>query len=524
MSRSLVVARLQILASFAALSGLYWAIVSATVGPGFPLDDTYIHLQFARRLAEEGQLAFNAHQPSSGCTAPLYALLLALVHAAVPSWPLAAHLLGAVAVVGTALAVHQGLWAWTGNANLARTGGLLCAFAAPTLANAYSGMETGVAAFVVTTGFVLYGAPRARLVGSLLLAGSIGLRPETLLLGPLILLERGWAARRSSPQRRARMLELAVHALIWLFVVALWSWSSYRRDGQLLPGTFAAKAVARSGGHLLPWWFDGVPAALAYGHWKALPLALVGWPLAILLSAPICLWLQCHAFFGRLHASVRAALTTPVDQVPYAPALRVLAAFGVLLPLVRGAIDPVAFVTWQLQRYYPFLLPLTTLLVLGTWTRRGEPREPRPARWLALALAGTLLFGAWQILAVGNINQQQVEMARWIKAHSAPGDLIATNDIGALAFLADRPILDLVGLVDPALVHAYLQGGSVEAYVEARRPAWVVVFPRWFPLLVRSPQLTRVHSESLGVNVISGGKELVAFKAAWPDQAAPPRE
>ena len=54
--------------------------------PGFPLDDAWIHLHFARNLAEGAGFAYNPGEPVAGSTAPLWTLLLgagALV--AVPS-------------------------------------------------------------------------------------------------------------------------------------------------------------------------------------------------------------------------------------------------------------------------------------------------------------------------------------------------------------------------------------------------------------------------------------------------------
>ena len=38
--------------------------------PGFPLDDTWIHLQFARNVAEGHGFSFNPGVLSSGSTAP----------------------------------------------------------------------------------------------------------------------------------------------------------------------------------------------------------------------------------------------------------------------------------------------------------------------------------------------------------------------------------------------------------------------------------------------------------------------
>ena len=48
---------------------------------GFPLDDAYIHLVYARNLAAGHGFAFNVGEPSIGTTSPLWTLLLALIGA-----------------------------------------------------------------------------------------------------------------------------------------------------------------------------------------------------------------------------------------------------------------------------------------------------------------------------------------------------------------------------------------------------------------------------------------------------------
>src|SRR5436309_8543899 len=44
---------------------------------GFPLDDSWIHLHFARNIAEGAGFSFNPGSPIAGSTAPLWTLLLA---------------------------------------------------------------------------------------------------------------------------------------------------------------------------------------------------------------------------------------------------------------------------------------------------------------------------------------------------------------------------------------------------------------------------------------------------------------
>jgi len=47
---------------------------------GFPLDDPWIHLTFARNLARGWGFAFNQGQPVQGSSAPLWTLVLAFFH------------------------------------------------------------------------------------------------------------------------------------------------------------------------------------------------------------------------------------------------------------------------------------------------------------------------------------------------------------------------------------------------------------------------------------------------------------
>ena len=52
-------------------SALYYRI-------GFPLDDSWIHLTYARNLAVFGEWAFQPGKPSAGSTSPLWTMLLSI--------------------------------------------------------------------------------------------------------------------------------------------------------------------------------------------------------------------------------------------------------------------------------------------------------------------------------------------------------------------------------------------------------------------------------------------------------------
>ena len=65
------------LASFISVS-VYLVASAIYYHIGFPLDDSWIHLTYARNLAVYGEWAFQPGKPSAGSTAPLWTALLSL--------------------------------------------------------------------------------------------------------------------------------------------------------------------------------------------------------------------------------------------------------------------------------------------------------------------------------------------------------------------------------------------------------------------------------------------------------------
>ena len=100
-SRKLPSRDLAILFATMSIGACIYLIFSTVIGGiGFPLDDSWIHLTYARNLAVYGQWAFQLGHPSAGSTAPLWTFLLALgfwLHLAPYIWT---YLLGGLALFG----------------------------------------------------------------------------------------------------------------------------------------------------------------------------------------------------------------------------------------------------------------------------------------------------------------------------------------------------------------------------------------------------------------------------------------
>lgn len=168
---------------------------------------------------------------------------------------------------------------------------------------------------------------------------------------------------------------------------------------------------------------------------------------------------------------------------------------------------------FQQQRYFAHIRPLVILLAVGAH-RSGTVSSQRPQtrRTFWWACAGFLLTAAVSVVSVSNINAMQVKIGDWIRTNTTGEQLIASNDIGAIAFVGERRVLDTVGLVEPDLVKHYRAGGVLSEYLAFRQPAYVVMFPNWYPDLVsRDDFLEEVFSVYLALNVVCGGSRMIVY-------------
>src|SRR5437016_11883071 len=79
---------------------------------GFPLDDSWIHLHFARNIAEGEGFSYNPGRPVAGSTAPLWTVLLAAACVLFGASAGVAKAVGVAVTVGAALVVRRAALAW----------------------------------------------------------------------------------------------------------------------------------------------------------------------------------------------------------------------------------------------------------------------------------------------------------------------------------------------------------------------------------------------------------------------------
>jgi hypothetical protein len=484
---------------------------------GFPLDDSWIHLHFARNLAEGAGFAYNPGTPVAGSTAPLWTLLLAAGARLAGASVVMAKTLGVAAALGAALLLRRAALAWGAPPPAALVAAVALLWSGPFAWGALSGMEVTLAALLVAA--ALLAAARERLVWTAVAGALAALaRPEAVVLLPFLAI-----ARRPTPRRLALFAAIVVLVLA-PFVVFCWA-----TTGTPLPSTAAAKVEGGLLGRLA-----GLrePARLTW------------------LERPGAFGLEWLAWLVRTHPLLPLAL--PAVLLAWRRGARALGVVGLVLlahPLAMALLAPYRGPGFQEGRYSIHLLPVALLVLAVTSSRPwhrvvasshidmgGHEMAPHTppirniARFANLALAASaarVLYLAVALVAlapaadryawgVQNINAMQVHLGRWVDAHLPGTATVAVNDAGAIAYLSRRPVLDLMGLVTPE-IRAYRREGEegVARFLAERCPDAVIIFPTWFPrLAARRDLLTPIYRVRLERNEVSGGPEMVVYRLA----------
>ncbi len=118
---------------------------------------------------------------------------------------------------------------------------------------------------------------------------------------------------------------------------------------------------------------------------------------------------------------------------------------------------------------------------------------------LVNALNVILLTGTVVYFAVGyNKNKEiyqdqsrhiyirQVETAKWLKDNTPDGSIIATHDVGAIAYYSNRKVVDVVGLINPEFISKLNTkefNGFVEEQIKKQNVTHLAFLKEWFQVV-----------------------------------------
>lgn len=451
--------------------GVYLAASSGMYRIGFPLDDAWIHLTFARNLVQHGEWSFRPGVPSAGSTSPLWTILLA-----------AGFILNLEPYIWTYFLGLFVLWALSLVAEIAAR--RLVATYTPTtpwvglfivvewhlLWAAMSGMETLLHAFIATVilSALMMNSRRYLTLG--LLAGlSVWVRPDGLtLLAPLAL-----AVLLNEKDAPSRLTGLLRVLLGFGGVFLLYLFFNLLIGGAPMPNTFYAKQAE-------------------YVDWQNRPIfERLGELCLQLLVGPSFLLLP-----GVVMWTVRSAR---------------LRAWGSLLALTWSLGYMFLYLLrlpfYQHGRYIMPAMPIFFLTGLLAVVAFASGKTFKRYQWFVVTLwntglaAVTLLFIVLGMRAysedVALIEQEMVNTAQWAAVNLPPDTIVAAHDIGALGYFDSHALIDLAGLVSPEVIPFIRDEERLASYLDAAGADYLIAFEDLYPKLTLGREVVFVTNGGL---------------------------
>ncbi|HAV76681.1 MAG TPA: hypothetical protein DCX53_04925 [Anaerolineae bacterium] len=448
----------RIMLVIAALLGIgFFIIVSAlTYRVGFPLDDAWIHLTYARNFALHGEWAFRLGEGSAGSTSPLWTGLLSigyLLRLAPYVWTI---FLGWMLLSITAIRAEQIarrlITSYRSNIPWV---GLFIALAWHLTWSAASGMETLLHGLIVLVvlGMLMENSRQYMTLG-LLTGLSVWVRPDGMtLLGPILL--TAFLQNGSFKSRGSALLKIFIGFGILFFFYLLFNLAL---SGSPMPNTFYAKQaeyadflrsmsiterltdyllplVASPFVALIPGFFSWIFKIVREKNWGA--LAGLIWAIGYV-----------GIYFMRLPAYQHGRYIIPVFPVLY----------------LWGMLGMVAYITSAKANQQITLLwrTLTVFLVIAfQWVGANQNAQD-------------VVF----------VETQLVETAQWINENLPADAILGVHDIGAIGYFTQNPIIDLAGLITPDVVPFIRDEMRLGEYLTESNAGYLVTFPNWYPRLI----------------------------------------
>ncbi len=429
---------------------------------GFPLDDAWIHMVYGRSVAQGGFLAYNKGIPSTGCTSPLWAYFLGLVHLLFQEtnsiiW--GTKILGIVLHAIMAFLAFKIVIALTRSELTGLLAALFVGLCPPLVISSISGMEVPLGCTLLLAGAHAYLKQQWTISGIFL--GLSGLtRPE---FGAVIILFAVDISLRVLKKRLAwKRLVSLLFPPIGLGMINL-GWNMLV-DGRPFPATFYVKALPNVGLNLVERF-------------------LIGLSMIKMKSSSIA----CFAWLGLFFLPLIKANEKKAAIYFYGMGFAYF--FGSLTMISPN--DPEAFY------YLRYFLPSVPLLLIGsvialafglktTWmriqTKKGPLTRLQPAIFklpvglLIVSVCIQILVGLnyWLSKYTGdcrNINEVQAELGKAISRGFKEDAVVGTIDAGAIRYFGKRKTLDLIGLNTKNLFNCQTEKDRLDALV--LMPAWV---------------------------------------------------
>lgn len=431
--------------------------------PGFTLDDSWIHLQFARTIFEGTPWEYSPGYPSTGSTSPLWSLILSPIFFFVQDtisviWGVflisiiffiaCSYLLGYIIYSYT----EQVVWGVVGIFGfviLPRNTWLML-----------SGMETPL--FMLVLLLAVYFLDREDKKADYMLGVIAGIaylsRPEGVLVAVVLIPLRFMMLGYKRQIDRNRVLSLIVSGVIALVIVTPWIFHCLSVTGYPLPDTFYAKVHTPTPSEWEAWdiWWNIFIIEmnfLLFGFAAGAYLIIRGKPFPWILALALTILYRLSTPYASLINNARYLV--PIFD----------------LFLIAGIVFSAWLVSFFLVRILklqdiPETKYLAAILVLLVFVLPMIPSYVSQSTYFTKS--------------VRTINDMHVEIGTWLAGNTPEDAIFATHDAGAIRYISGRRMIDIAGLLSPDIIHGNMTAHETLSYLRQQGCNYFVFFNELF--------------------------------------------
>lgn len=500
---------------------LVFEFIFANGTMGVPLDDTWIHFQFADNFSKGYFFQFNPGEPTAGTTSPLYVIVLAISGIVFRNYIIASLVVSSVFYIAVcvlicklALMIFRKFDSLKNSSSniftpeqAALITSMLTVFAGRLAWSALSGMETTMFTFFCIAGAYYYIKNQLNgkfnLVPTIFFALASVSRPEGMLLFALYFID-STITLIGNKEFQKSLVKVLLSLAIFCCLTFPYLIFSYSISGNFFPNTFRGQG----GG------FNFIP------NFEFLRIAIVFFFRDNLLTG--CLFVLTFGFYV-------FNIKKFFKEWKF---VNLIFAWTIILPVALSFFIP----NWRHHvRYLIPLIPFVNIAAIFVFInifgkkyfgRIYDLAILKKKYVMPLIIAASLVYYLVYAVALGrntaNINDQQVKLAHWVINNVGRDETIAINDIGAITFLSKNRIVDMAGLVTPELLRyrTYTWDDNLDStnsLLKKNNVSYIIIYDEWFKEFLNKfgSNFTYVTSAYLEDNTICGGEEMKVYKTNY---------
>jgi hypothetical protein len=374
---------------------------------GLPLDDSWIHMVFAKNLAEGHYFFYNEGEPVSGSTSPLWTTVVAMGSRLAGNVLVAGLMLGVLFFYFGVLITYEIAFTLLSNRRAALCAGLITAFSPRLIWGALSGMEVSLYVALVLLGVLfhlrfVHQEGYKQYLGAALLVLPGMVRPGGFLMFFAALTDRYLLAGRRARGGTKRYVFQNLGTYLGLFALLTLPYFlvNVGHSGFLFPTTYLAKVGGK-----------GLASAILDLNISQVITALLIYPMRTIADLAAFVIHENPGFLVLVPLGL-VAIACTFKSTSSANRSLVIPIIVLAVPLVRASFTADFSLDFQWGRRVPFLPPLLAVTaVYAIYSRAaaipGAANNLLPSWWnrrvtvSCLVIAGLLLLFKEPLFAIG---------------------------------------------------------------------------------------------------------------------------